>query len=333
MNAVTALHQPDAQDSDAQRIVPRREMVASNHLLDDHAALTRQYEQDGYLLLRGVLDLDAVAEARRAMLAIGKDMGLIAPDAGDGPGDALWSGKPTPAGPEENPAFSGIANRLARHPAVAAVMAKILGEPACPVPIVQYRVYPPNGPVTMIHQDGFYSPGIQNYRPVWIPLADCEREVGGLMVAVGQNHRGYLHNLAKPSPHPVPEGAIPDDSWATTDYKAGDVLIVHPCTPHAGTPNRSNRCRITLDTRVQSARDPRVLLGNVTAVTPDSVTLREDDGRERTFRVDDDSFVRYPHPGIRRPLAELTEAVPPGARVVLVFEGDHTEMLRKAAEG
>jgi ectoine hydroxylase-related dioxygenase (phytanoyl-CoA dioxygenase family) len=332
MNAIAALHLPDARDSDTLAIHPQRELVDSNHLLDDHAALMRAYEETGYLLLRQVLDQEAVAQARTDMYAAGRKLGLIVPGA-NGPADAIWTGQPTPPGTEESDVFSGIANRLVQHPAVAPLMAQILGEPACLVPIVQYRVYPPNGPVTMIHQDGFYSPGIQNYKPVWIPLANCEREVGGLMVAVGQHQRGYFHNTAKPPPNPIPEGVIPADSWATTDYFPGDVLIVHPCSPHGGTPNRSQRCRVTLDTRVQSARNARVLVGDVAALTPASVTLREDNGVERTFRVDDDSFIRYPHPGIRRPLNELTEAVPVGARIVLVFDGDHTETLRKAAEG
>src|SRR3546814_15809194 len=72
----------------------------------------------------------------------------------------------------------------------------------------------PGGSITGVHQDGFFSPGIRNYKPVWTPLTDCEREVGGLMLAVRQCNRGFFHNLAK-TPSSIPEGVIPDDSWAT----------------------------------------------------------------------------------------------------------------------
>ena len=266
--SVEALRLPDAEDIDISRIDPRAELVSCNALLDDHAALTRFYEENGYILLRRVLDPGSVERARDEMLAVAARHGLVEP------GDPLgvWTGQPCTI-PEESPEFAGICKRLIEHPANLAVMAKVLGEPACAVPIVQYRLYPPNGPVTRIHQDGFYSPGIQDYKPVWMALTPCERALGGLMLAVGQNRRGYFHNLAKPSPFPVPEGVIPDDSWASTDYMPGDVLIVHPCTPHAGQPNTSNRLRITFDTRVQSARNPSAMAVTVKAVQPQSVTV------------------------------------------------------------
>ncbi|MFD2580396.1 phytanoyl-CoA dioxygenase family protein [Novosphingobium colocasiae] len=129
------------------------------------------------------------------------------------------------------------------------------------VPLVQYRLYPPNGPITPVHQDGFYSPGIEGYRPVWTALVDCPREVGGLMIAVGEHKRGFFHNLARTKTFAIPEGVITPDSWATTDFTAGDVLVVHPHTPHAGTPNRSDRLRVTFDTRVQSAKHPNAFFG------------------------------------------------------------------------
>ena len=60
---------------------------------------------------------------------------------------------------------------------------------------------------------------------------------GGLAHAVGQNDRGYIHNVAKPSPYPYPRDAVPVDARDTTDYHPGDVLNVHPYTPHCGMPN------------------------------------------------------------------------------------------------
>jgi hypothetical protein len=131
----------------------------------------------------------------------------------------------------------------------------------------------------------------------------------------------------------VPEGVIPADSWATTDYYPGDVLIIHPATPHGSTPNRSKRCRVTMDTRVQSANDPRILLGTVKAVAPDSITVDTEHLGERTFRVDTDTFIRVLNPGQRIPLSDFTLSTQPGMRLVVVFEGDHATTLRKAAEG
>ena len=328
MNA-TAIKLPDAKDLNVLDVDPKGELVSANHLLDDHDALMRFHDEHGYLLLRKVLNPESVERARKEMFAVMVRHGLIAPDATE----PVWTGKPFAGGMEESAEFSGISRRLIEHPDNLAMMAKILGCPVSMVPIVQYRTYPPGGTVTGVHQDGFFSPGIQNYKPVWMPMANCEREVGGVMLAVGQNKNGYLHNVAKPPYCPVPEGLIPDDSWATTDYFPGDVLIIHPATPHGSTPNRSKNCRVTMDTRVQSANDARIVLGLVKSVTPNSITVDAENLGERTFRVDEQTFIRVLHPGQRIPLGEFTQATKPGMRLVVVFDGDHATTLRKSAEG
>jgi hypothetical protein len=324
---VQALHMPDAVDSDVLAVKPQRELESCNHLLDDHEALMRFHDEEGYILLRNVLDPDSVEEARKSMFAVMERHGLIEPGATI----PVWTGTPCPSGMEESEEFSGVARKLIEHPANTKLMEKILGEPARIIPIVQYRTYPPGGSITGIHQDGFYSPGIKNYKPVWTPLANCEREVGGLMVAVRQCNRGFFHNTAKSPPH-IPAGVIPDDSWATTDYFPGDVLIINPYTPHASQPNISNRCRVTIDTRVQSAADPRVLSAEILAADENSIHVRDASGTERTFSVDDNSFIRIQHPGIREDRNEYAKQQLVGRKIVVVFDGDHAETLRRASE-
>ena len=327
--SIEALTMPDVEDLDVLDVHPSRELEDCNHLLGDLAALTRFYEDHGYILLRQVLDPGSVQRARDDMLAVAARLGIVR--LGDA--TAVWTGKPFSGGMEESPEFSGISKRLIEHPHNMRLMEQVLGEPACMVPNVQYRTYPPNGSVTRVHQDGFYSPGIQDYKPLWITLTPCTRELGGLMVAIGQNHRGYVHNLAKPSPFPVPVGVIPDESWGTTDYMPGDILVVHPCTPHASMPNKSNRLRVTFDTRVQSARNPSAIAVTVRSVTPDSITVGADALGERTYSVDPQTFLRPRDPGIREPFDMFTKVTRPGMRLVLVADGDRAVMLRKAAEG
>lgn len=322
-----ALSMPDAKDLDVLSIRPTGELQSCNHLLDDHDALMRFHDEEGYILLRGVLDPDSVEIARKAMFAVMERQGLIEPDASV----PVWTGTPSPGGQEESTEFSGIARTLIEHPANQLLMEKILGEPASIIPIVQYRAYPPGGSITGVHQDGFFSPGIVNYKPVWTPLANCEREVGGLMLAVRQCNRGYFHNIAKTPSH-VPEGVIPDDAWATTDYFPGDVLIINPFTPHASMPNTSDRCRVTIDTRVQSAADPRVISATIVDATQDEIAVQLDDGAVRTFEVDDRTFIRINHPGVREKRGDYLQSATPGRRVVVVFDGNHAETLRRASE-
>jgi Protein involved in biosynthesis of mitomycin antibiotics/polyketide fumonisin len=329
MAKTQALHLPDVDDLNVLDIHPRRELESCNHLLDDHVALMRFYEDNGYILLRQVLNTTSVEQARDQMLAVAARHGLIEP----GDREAKWTGRPLSGAMEESPEFSGISRRLVEHPDNLKVLEKVLGEKACMVPNVQYRIYPPQGPITIVHQDGFYSPGIQDYKPVWIPVVRITRQMGGLMVATGQNKRGYLHNLAKPTPFPVPVGVIDENSWATTDYEPGDVLLVHPCSPHASMPNTSDRLRVSFDTRVQSAARPSAVAATVKTVTPNSITVDAEVIGTRTLRVDGDTYLRPVDPGVREPFERFVEVTKPGMRLVVVMDGDYAVMLRRASEG
>ena len=329
MNDAQALNRPDAVDLTILEVQPQLELESCNHLLDDHDALERFYQDNGYILLRDVLNRQSVEEARDAMLKVAADLGLT--EEGDPTGK--WTGKPFAGGMEESPVYTGIATKLIEHPDNLKVMEKILGEPACQVPNVQYRTYPPNGPITRVHQDGFYSPGIHDYKPVWVTLTPCTKEMGGLALAVKQNKRGYLHNVAKGSPFPIPSDAIPPESWATTDYMPGDVLIVNPYTPHASLPNNSDRLRISFDSRVQSAARPSAFAATVKSVTPHSVTVDTGNGQEATYTVNEDTFIRVLNPGIREKFEDFADYTEPGMRIIVVKDGDTAVMLRKASEG
>ncbi len=318
---------PDARDLDVRDITPTKEFEDCTSLLDDHDALNAFYDENGYLFFRNALSPRSVVQARDEMLAIAADHYGITEK-----GDTLgrWNGNPLKDFCEDGEEFSGISRRLIEDPSNQDFLAKVLGEPAAMVPLVQYRLYPPNGPVTPVHQDGFYSPGIEGYRPVWTALVDCPREVGGLMVAVRQHKRGFYHNLGKPTPFFIPEGMIDPDSWATTDYRAGDVLVVHPYSPHAGTPNTSDRLRVSLDTRVQSARAPKAFAARVVSVTPNSLTVEADTANVGTvtLKVDEQTFIRVRNPGIREDFSRFVEYTLPGMRLLVVREGDRAEMLR-----
>ncbi len=325
--SMLAIDLPDAKDMDSLAITPRRELRICNDLLDDREALNRFYEDNGYLFFRHAFSPASIARARDEMLAIAADkFGIVKP----GDATAQWTGKPLENFSEEGPEFSGISKRLVEDPSNQAFLGKIMGENASMVPIVQYRIYPPGGPVTPVHQDGFYSPGIEDYRPVWTVLVDCPRNVGGLMLAVGEHKRGYFHNGGKAAPFPIPEGFVDPDSWATADYEAGDVLIVHPYTPHAAMPNTSGQLRVTLDTRIQSAANPAAFSGRVVSVTPNSITLDADDpeiGR-LTLSVDKNTYIRVRDRSVRENFADFASYTVPGMHLLAVRNGERATTLR-----
>lgn len=327
--SVATVNRPDAVDLDTETISPAKELQSCNHLLGDHAALMRFHDEEGYILLRGVLDMDSIRNARRKMFEFMVRKGFI--DAGDiDAEEAIWNGQPFDGGYEESPEFSGVARGIVEDPANAALMERILGEPASIIPIVQYRTYIPGGSSVPIHQDGFFSPGVLDYKPVWIPLVTVTPEMGGLILAPRHCTEGFFHNLARPSPYHVPADAIPADDWATTTYNPGDVLIIHPSTPHGTQKNRSKMIRVTLDTRVQSAANPRVVSGEITAFSPSHIEIRTAEGHERQFKVDENTFIRIQSPGVRETMEEYAANTKIGQSIVVIFDGDHAETLRRA---
>lgn len=326
------LFMPDATALDPESIQPQRDFETCNYLLGDAAATKAFYEDKGYLFFRDVLDPGSIARARDAMLAIAADrFGIIAP----GDTQARWNGRPLGDDWfEEDPVFAGISRQLVEDARNQDILSRCLGEPICMVPNVNYRLYPPGGPVTNAHQDGFFSPGIEAFRPLWIPLVEMPRSVGGLTVAVGEHKRGFFHNLAPGKQMRIPAGVIDPGSWATADYMPGDLLVVHPFSPHAGMPNRSDRVRVSLDVRIQSAAHPTAFAATVSAVTPNSITLAADDDGigEITLSVDEGTFIRVLSPGVREPFESFTEYTVPGMHLTIVRDGDRAMMLRSGSQ-
>ena len=329
--SVAALNRPDAVDLDSSAIVPTQDLQSCNHLLGDHEALMRFHDTEGYILLRDVLDHESLRKARRKMFEFMVRKGFLDAENIDAE-EALWNGKPFDGGYEESPEFSGVARAIVEDPRNAKIMEQILGEPAAIIPIVQYRTYVPGGSISPIHQDGFFSPGIMNYRPVWIPLVTVTPDMGGLILSPRHCNQGYFHNTAKPSPYPFPADTIPAGDWATTTYNPGDVLIINPNTPHGALQNRSNKMRVTLDTRVQSAADPRVTMGDITGYSRGHIEIRTPEGTTREFKVDENTFIRIKSPGVRETLDEFAEDTPLGKSIVVIFDGDHAQTLRQASQ-
>jgi len=317
---------PDAEPMDFRSIKLGGRLRESNDLLEHLDALNERYEADGYLFFRSILPIEAVDQAREAMMAPLLEQGVI-------DREGRWIGGEAPSPAEESPLFQGVWKSLFEYPGVKAALDRLLGEETEAVPIVQYRAYAPHDARGGVHQDGFHTPGVANYRPVWIPLIDMEEEVGGLALAVGQNKNGFYHNLAQQPRCPVPEGVIDPTSWATIDYRRGDVLVVHPHTPHTGMPNRSDRVRFSIDSRVQSAANPATVMGAVTAFDLDSVTLRVGSDLT-TLQLSDDTFIRIGEDrGRRMSRTEFVEEAREGVVLMASRDGDRALMLRRAAAG
>lgn len=84
----------------------------------------------------------------------------------------------------------------------------------------------------------------------WVALVDVDEVMGCVQVIPGVNHLGHLRHVAsKEYGTSIAPELLPRTKPVKCVMRAGDVLIMHRHCPHHSTPNRSDRCRWSLDLR------------------------------------------------------------------------------------
>ena len=235
----------------------------ANDDLDRPERLEAIFQDEGYLFFRGVLDLDTVLAVKRDLMRVLQAQGVVKP----GETEPIWTG----AGMDQidDVALYSLASYEALSEGPARLLAgKVFGEPAFMFknPNIRYTLPDHSMYVTPAHQDFFFIRGTTSFRTMWIPLMEIDATVGGLALAPG-SHKGGLREHAEQEgiysyvfkgrkQRGVPLEDIERD-WLTCDYRPGDALVFHNLTLHWGLPNRSNRVRLSLDTRAQPASAPR----------------------------------------------------------------------------
>ena len=311
-----------------------REFKTHNHLLGDFAALDRAWEEDGYWFFRDVLDKDAVGRLRAIFVAELVRLG-VADDPGTGStaGSVQYNGTSLAQYPHR---MEPLAARepwrafVAEKP-IEAFFTRLFGDEPFWVPVVEYRAIPPQqdparARLDGIQQDGPYSPGLP-FRICWIPLAEIDEDIGGLIAAEGFTEQVNRHPIdAGGSNTMIPVSALPQDCWRRATYQAGDVLLMNLWSPHSGLSNVSNRFRLSLDHRVMAKRDKCPIVGEVVAATPDQVTVRDENGTT-TLRIQPETYVRN-HMGQKLSGSQITDYYTPGARVIIAHDGDLATVVR-----
>ncbi len=228
------------------------ELSPANALLGDAGALRRRLAEDGYLFFRGLLpaaEIGAAADGVRAALSRG---GWI-----DGGGRASAQRHALdPRDAMTDPAFRAAItspgfNRVPYLGPLRQAVRTILGPLAFSYPVKVLRaVYPERPPEVprgrYVHKDYAVS-GVQDMLTTWVPLIDIPVRLGGLAVRPA-SHLG-------PPRRPRLLGPA-ERGWASTDYRAGDVLVFHCLTSHAALPNRDASLRLSGDFRWQCSDQP-----------------------------------------------------------------------------
>jgi hypothetical protein len=312
-----------------------QELKTHNHLIGDKAALDAAWEQDGYWFFRDVLDKGAVSRLRQSWIDELEKQKVIDP-VGNAPTDksVRYNGGSLETFPFRMepiaakrpwPAF------VAEKP-INDFFTRLFQDDPFWVPIVEYRATPPQqdknkSRIDAIHQDGPFSPG-RPFRICWIPLAEIDAEIGGLMLAEGMasGRESYHPKTENGSNGPIPLEAIPADRWRRTTYQAGDVLLMNLWTPHTGLTNKSDRFRLSMDHRVMAKGDDCPLVGIVEEITESHVTVRDSAGQHR-LSIDPQTYVRNTV-GQKLNGDEITAFYKAGSEVIIAFDGDRASVVR-----
>lgn len=215
-------------------------------------ALRARMAEEGYALIRGVIDPGLVATVRAEVIEALRGAGWIAADGAllpldDGQQDPrYWAG------------FAAVQalepfHQMAFDPALAAIMTVLIGpDMFCWPGKAPYMIWPerlagPGGRHARPHQEGVR--WSRDVLSTWISIGRTPVEQGGLAVLPGTQYLEYLDGYGY--------GQYDfDDQWATTGFEPGDIVVFHNFTLHGSLPNQTDTLRLSCAFKWQSARFP-----------------------------------------------------------------------------
>lgn len=195
------------------------------------------YDRDGFMIFRGVIDADLLAEARSHVEWLQHRYPDIRPEHLHHPlmrDDAYWV-------------------RMVTDACLLHIVQAFMG-PNLACFTSHYICKPPrDGQAVLWHQDGAY----WNLQPmqaltVWVAIDDSTPENGCLRMIPG-SHRSPMGNLVMRDDIPnmlhssIDPRLVETEKAVDVHLKAGDVSIHHPLIIHGSEPNRSVRRRCGLD--------------------------------------------------------------------------------------
>jgi hypothetical protein len=260
------------------------ELRRSPRLLGDVAALRERLAEDGYLFLPGLLDRGEVLAARRSVMAMLAEEGVLEP--GTPPEAGIAARAPSAQGPGVRNDLAGRSPELQRVLYGGRMMAfyrAFLGGEVLHFTYTWLRPRAPGGATAPHYDVVFMGRGTPRLYTAWTPLSDVSLEMGGLMVLEG-SHRlerlkdtygrkdvdTYCTNLphapervtgpklftGQLSKNPVTLRDKLGGRWLTAEFRMGDVLTFGMFTLHGSLDNHSDRVRLSADSRYQLAAEP-----------------------------------------------------------------------------
>jgi hypothetical protein len=310
------------------------ELKVHNALLGNLPALDAAWEQDGYWFFKNVLDKEAVGRLRQVFVCELEKLGVIdAQGTTSTERSVRYNGKSLENFPFRMEPIAARApwREFAAEPRIHQFFTQLLGDEPFWVPIAEYRATPPESGhgkprLNYVHQDGPYSPGI-DFRILWIPLAEIDRDVGGLILAEGLTEHINRHRISTDGTNTaVPLDALPPQRWRHSTYEAGDVLLMNLWTPHTGVSNLSDRFRLSMDIRIMSKSERCPIIGEIASISPTALTIKAN-GESVFLRIVPETYARN-HMGEKLSAQGIVEFFPPGSTAIVAKVGDLATVVR-----
>ena len=247
----------------------------------DGAALQRQVDANGYVLLRGVLDQEQVVTARKEVFARLGEVGEINEPVEHGIGTGT-SCRREVAG--DLNAFwrdvsSGKALRAVTHgPQLCTLLGRFFGEAARPHDLIYLRPMSV-GRATRLHYDfPFFAGYSKRIYTAWIPLGEIDQSEGPLLI-IEDSHKfmdwiepirshdyqsdrenEVVQRAAYEQPNSVDPVTLAEQRGVrllSADFQPGDLVVFSGFILHGSLDNCStiDRVRLSCDVRFQPAAD------------------------------------------------------------------------------
>ena len=241
----------------ADGVEPFRELHAAE--IDSHI-LRKQMSTHGYVLIRELLPLDNINRLLADITQIISTAGWLLPGYSPLERIADISATCGDSDPSYRTVYKEIFSLESLHAfphqlALQRVMQLLAGSQLLvhPKPIGRLMFPHCDRFVTHMHQDHQAIGGDPESFTAWMPLHDCPVELGPIQVLEGSHRFGL--QTSETNQHLDAE-TLRGGEWAGGRINAGDVLIFHSLTVHAGTANVSDRIRISVDCRFQDCGLP-----------------------------------------------------------------------------
>jgi ectoine hydroxylase-related dioxygenase (phytanoyl-CoA dioxygenase family) len=215
------------------------------------------YKENGYLLVKGVYNIQEVEEMREAVEGIITRAIQSKADA-----NAAWQGEFLPPEELKKLALKGFHDvhyhdsvfmRAIIHPNMAAILTKIIG-PNVQLHHSKMLVKPPkNGAAFPMHQDFPYFPHEKHTMlAASVHLDDADEENGCLRVIPGSHRDGSLPHVGS---YYLNHKEYPIKDGVPLIAEAGDVLFFNYLTIHGSEANHSSRTRRNVLFQCRDASD------------------------------------------------------------------------------